>query len=98
MNNHISATIALHDHTVSLIALCLAGLCCYQLYGMIFRPALTGHALTGLVIINGKSKGDGAQLTVFCLIQDFWNSSMSEDGFPSSDHRHVKKDAGIWCV
>lgn len=35
------------------------GFACYQLYGMIFRPALTGHALTGLVIINGKSKGYG---------------------------------------
>lgn len=70
------------------------GFACYQLYGMPFRPVLMGHALTGLVIINGKSKGDGTA-DIFCLIRDFWNSSMSEDGFPSSDHRHVKKEAGI---
>lgn len=35
------------------------GFACYQLYGMPFRPVLMGRALTGLVIINGKSKRDG---------------------------------------
>lgn len=51
---------------------------------MIFRPALTGHALTGLVIINGKSKGYGiADVFFFASYKIFGTAACLRTAFPA---------------
>lgn len=58
------------------------GFACYQLYGMTFRPVLMGCGLTGLVIISGKSKGDGTA-DVFASFEIFGTAACLRTAFPA---------------